>query len=428
MACARLFPFPSLPVAGAPSRACGGGRGGGGVDAKLRVTRSRVVSASFSAGVPSRACGGGGGGGLDTCAPGPRGARKSARPRSTRSRASVTSGAASRSLFLGGALRKSGPSPRARRSTVGSPARAGAPSRLAFASRHRARSTATHAKWRAARPARSARARRIVSDGQFAVCLSQGTASLVVRDWLTGVVEPSIPSLQTAVRTTFGRRRVPALVDCSERSVLSNAGGVSSHTSSRVSAPSRDAVSPRARPRAASSPRPGPLPARPKGRSVRARLRLAEDARARSRRVRVRGAVAVFTRARPRPRRRRGPTAWSRARGRRRRERTPPPPVPRSRVVCPSDALRLHIQPGTCETCDDPQASVARFHITRTKIGYFKKTRRPFPSLHRRARRSRTSPSSQRNTASRPNSMPRSPRRDLTKPKHPVPRRGWRNL
>ena len=182
MACARLFPFPSLPVAGAPSRACGGGRGGGGVDAKLRVTRSRVVSASFSAGVPSRACGGGGGGGLDTCAPGPRGARKSARPRSTRSRASVTSGAASRSLFLEGALRKSGPSPRARRSTVGSPARAGAPSRLAFASRHRARSTATHAKWRAARPARSARARRIVSDGQFAVCVSQGTASLVVRD------------------------------------------------------------------------------------------------------------------------------------------------------------------------------------------------------------------------------------------------------
>ena len=315
---------------------------------------------------------------------------------------------------------------------MGSPARAGAPSRLAFASRHRARSTATHAKWRAARTARSARARRIVSDGQFAVCLSQGTASLVVRDSAYVGRRRTVDSESPDGRSHFSHDDVSPLWSIARNAPYSRTrGGVSSHTSSRVSAPSRDAVSPRARPRAASPPRPGPLPARPEGRSVRARLRLAEDARARSRRVRVRGTLAFFTRPRPGPRRRRGPTAWSRARGRRRRERTPPPPVPRPRVVCPSDALRLHIQSGTCETCDDPHASLVSILLSKVpaqKIGYFKKTLRPFPSLHRRARRSRTSPSSQRNTASRPNSMPRSPRRDLTKPKHPVPRRGWRNL
>lgn len=64
---------------------------------------------------------------------------------------------------------------------MGSPARAGAPSRLANATQHRARRTTTHAKWRAARPARSARARRIVSIRR-SVCLSHERASLVVRD------------------------------------------------------------------------------------------------------------------------------------------------------------------------------------------------------------------------------------------------------
>ena len=244
---------------------------------------------------------------------------------------------------------------------------------------------------------------------------------------LTGVVEPSIPSLQTVVRTTFARRRVPALVDRSERSVLSNAGGVSSHTSSHVSAPSRDAVSPRARPRAASPPpsRSSPRTARRSVRSAHG-LRLAEDARARSRRVCVRGTLAfllALVLAPPSSRTNRvEPSSWAR----RRRERTPPPPVPRPRVVCPSDALRT---PYNLYVRDvrRPAGVRRRFHITRNKSVISKNTT-PVPFLHRRARRSRTSPSSQRNTASRPNSMPQSPRRDLTKPKHPVPRRGWRNL